>query len=305
MYQSTTVVVCLAYTTYAKMPAMKPRRVSLILISYFVIYLALCIIFKGKGYTNEYYVLVSVCTFLYGIFIAFSIYNHQTRLSRVKELLRTDDSCLVSLHRQGGVFGNEVQSKITDHIDSYLITQIDYKITDDYHESTHAFQELYEYILGLSPTNDKQLAVYQSMITTLNSSGNNRKLVGTLVRQKMTNLEWSSVIGLHTFIAYILFTFVTGSIVLSILTSLIVVAGFIMIIVLYQLNNLTWQENEWIWRPLHNLFLDLGLLPYYPEIVLDSRRAIVPKGTKIRVCRYNKPYPDMTDNEIHTLEWSN
>ncbi len=280
---------------------MKNSRVITLLLCYFFAYLGLGLVFNGSGYNNEYYVIISVATFLYGIFIAFSIYSHQTRLSQIKEMLRKDDSCLLSTYRQSSVFGKDVQHKVVEFVDKYLMTQINYRLQDDYQESAADFKNLYNFVLEIEPLNDKQTAVYQSMISELSSAASNRKLVGTLVRQKMTRLEWVSILSLHTLIAFVLFIFNTSSVLLSLLSSLIVVAGFIMIVVLHQLNNLTWQEEEWIWQPLHNLFLDLGLLPYYPEPAIDQGRVVIPSGSKVRVCRYNNPYPDMTNNEIHTV----
>lgn len=279
---------------------MKTKYTNTYIAAYFIIYLSLCLLIKGSGYTNQYYVLISVATFLFGIFIAFSIYNHQSRVSRIKELLRTDDSYLLTIYRQSAVFGDDVQGKVRKYIDEYLITQIDYKITD-FHESTKAFKTLDIYVLGLHPTSDKQLAMYESMVQQLADSLINRKLVGTYARQKMTGLEWVSIISLHTLIAFFVLSFNDRKLSSSLLSTVLVVAGFIMILVLKELNNLTWQENDWIWQPLHNLFIDLDLLPYYPEMVIDQRRARVAPGSEVRICHYNKPYPDMSDNEVHVM----
>jgi len=274
----------------------------IVLAVYSAIYLLVCLNYSGPGYSNEYYVLISVAAFLYGIFIAFSIFNHQNRLSRVRELLRTDDSNLLSVYRQSVVFGKDTQHAIQSKIDDYLISQIDYKITDDYHESTHAFRELSEYVIDLTPKTEKQLAIYQNITSAIANSSTNRKLTGTLVNEKTTTLEWVSILALHLSIAYFIFAFNNGDLLASVASTLVVVTGAVMIVVLYHLNTLTWQESRWIWRPLHYLFIDLGLLPYYPDFVVTKGRADVPVGSEIRVCHYNNPYPDMSGNEIEVLD---
>ncbi len=122
---------------------MSAKIINLLLIVYFCLYLTVCLLFKGSGYTDGFYVLISVCTFLYGIFVAFSIYNHQTRLSQIKELLRTDDSSLLLIYRQSIVFGEDIQNKIRSLIDAYLMIQIDYKLADDFYISGDASQAFY------------------------------------------------------------------------------------------------------------------------------------------------------------------
>lgn len=280
---------------------MKKFTSGFALTAYFFAYLLVCLKFSGPGYSNEYYVLISVATFLYGIFIAFSIFNHQNRLSKVRELLRTDDANLLSIYRQSSVFGDVIQKQVRDKLDKYLITQIDYKITDDYHESSESFKSLSKLIIDLDPKNDKQTAVYQHMVASVSSSATNRKLIGTLVNERTTILEWTSIISLHFSIAYFIFAFNPGDLVSSIVSSLVTITSAVMIAVLYQLNSLTWQESKWIWRPLHNLFLDLDLIPYYPDFVIERKRAQIKIGEKVRICHYTKPYPDMSGNKIETV----
>jgi hypothetical protein len=245
--------------------------------------------------------LISVASFLYGIFIAFSIFNHQNRLSKVRELLRTDDANLLSIYRQSAVFGDKTQKQVQHLIDEYLISQIDYKITDDYHESSKAFKRLSAYIINLNPVNNRQSAIYQNLVSASAQSAENRKLIGTLVQERTTALEWLSIIALHTAIAYFIFAFNPGGLLSSLAASLIVATSAVMIVVLIQLNSLSWQESKWIWQPLRNLFLDLDLLPYYPDFVIEKQRADVESGETIRLCHYKKPYPDMSGNEIEKI----
>ncbi len=281
---------------------MRKHWLTILLLIYFFVYLGVCYSFRGAGFSDEASVLVSVATFLYGIFIAFSIFNHQNRLTTIREMLRTDDAFLLSIYRGSSVFGEDVQKKTQKHIDNYLISQIDYKITDDYHESSEAFSELSNYIVDLDPKTDKQVAVYQNLVGIISSSSTNRKLVGTLVRERLTMLEWFSIMSLHALIAYLVFTLNTGTFISSVIAALIVTTSAVMIVVLYHLNTLTWQEEKWIWKPLHNLFVDLELIPYYPDFVISRQRAVVPANSTIRVCHYTKPYPDMSDKEIEQVQ---
>jgi len=69
------------------------------------------------------------------------------------------------------------------------------------------------------------------------------------------------------------------------------------------LNNLKWQKTIWTWQPLHNLFKNLDLIPYYPKPVVDRGEAKIEKGELIRLANYPQSYPDMTKKVIETVEY--
>lgn len=262
-----------------------------------IVYFAICLIYKGSGYNNQYYVLSTIATFLYGIFLAFTIYNNQSRFSRIRELLRNDDSNLLLMYRQGRIFGEENQKKIKEHIDKYLIGQIDYRL-EDFSESTSGFNQLQEFILELEPKNNREAVIYQNLLTALADSAKNRSLVSSLVSQKVTQIEWFSIVGLQTLIAIFILILNNSSVVSAILSTLLVSVSLIMILVLYQIDQLSWQEDKWIWQPLHKLFLELELIPYYSEQVISSGRARITKGEKVRIAHYPNFYPDMNRKTV-------
>jgi hypothetical protein len=74
------------------------------------------------------------------------------------------------------------------------------------------------------------------------------------------------------------------------------------------LDNLAWQEQNWIWKPLTNLFIELDLFPYFPIDVLNSGRLSLKeikkwdKVKKIRVAHYPLSYPDMTGKKVEIIK---
>jgi hypothetical protein len=72
-------------------------------------------------------------------------------------------------------------------------------------------------------------------------------------------------------------------------------------LVLRDLNYLRWKEQFWIWKCLKETFLEIGLLPYYPQLAIESKRAITKKGEKVRVVNYVSPYPNFSDKEVKEI----
>lgn len=199
------------------------------------------------------------------------------------------------------MFGKEKQKEMQKLLDKYLVLQINYRLVD-FRKSSKAFTEIFDFVLTLDPKNDKQTENYESILDITNSSLENRKLVEAIVVQRMSRLEWMSLIALELLIAAIIVIFNDRSFFPSLISSLLVTSGFVLLIVLRRLDSLLLQENKWIWLPLHNLFITLDLLPYYPDLVITGPRAIKPPKGKIRICHNDMPYPDMTHNEIEIVE---
>lgn len=91
----------------------------------------------------------------------------------------------------------------------------------------------------------------------------------------MTKLEWFSISALLCLLTYtmILISDVTVSGMLIVFITIL--TGIILMVVLLQLDTLKWQAEKWVWHPLHDLFISIELLPYYPEPVIRYGEALV------------------------------
>ena len=275
-------------------------RIANLLVLFAFVYAVLAIVIKGHGFEHYTDALLSAASFLYGILIGFAISKSQEKLSTVNNLLKVDEAHLSSIYRLSGEFGEKTTEEVRKLIDNHLIEQIDFKLID-FDKSGSSFHGLYNYILTLRPETKKQETLYSQMITLLNEMSSNRKRVETTIHDKISGYEWTSLIALMTLSGVLILDLninTTFSIVAS--TTLATIA-FSLLLILRDLNNLRWKVQDWIWEPLHNLFISLDLLPYYSEFVLEYGDARPPKGSKIRVGRYKNPYPDMSEKTIEEI----
>jgi len=76
-----------------------------------IIFTIMAIFIPGKGPDSLIVALLSVATFLFGIFGAYILGDRNKRLVEIKETLRKDDSNFIDLYRLSVVFGKNVQKK--------------------------------------------------------------------------------------------------------------------------------------------------------------------------------------------------
>lgn len=281
---------------------MIPKLNTSLLVSICIgILIVTALVTRGSGSLTENNNLFLIASFLFSIFIAFTIATSHSKLSRINEATNSEEGILLSIYRSSKVFGDGVQKKIQAHIDDYLIDQIDYYLTD-FEYSSKSFTSLFDYLIGIKPENEQQALVYQVIVGSLNESAQNRKTVESLVHERVLTFEWVSILTLLGVILYFIFDLNNGSLTMMIASIALSTAAIILVFVLKDLDNLKWKEKSWIWEPLENLFTELDLVPYFPKDVIDEGRATIEKGQKIRVATYPNKYPDMSGKEVQEVE---
>ncbi len=244
--------------------------------------------------------MIGFSYFLFGIFVAFAIDSCRTRLAKVDDLLKVDEANLLSLFVLSRSFGPDEHSRVLAMIDRHVVDQIDYRLTDFY-RSTSSFLELFEHLRALQSTSVAQEIAYAKAMDLMVETSANRKQVIAAVGNQMSPAEWASIYLLLIIQVVLLGSFLGGYGFGAVVAGLLTTVLFVITLILWHLDRFRWQENAWIWSPLHQLFLDLGLLPYYPAIVFETARA-KPHGV-VRVATYPHPYPDMRDKSIEVREF--
>lgn len=261
---------------------------------------AIALFFPGKGLSDSVLTLLSVSTFLFGIFVAFSISGRHARLTEIRSQLRDGDASILDIYKSSIAFGKKTQDNIRTLLDDWLIATIDYDL-EDFHKANDKLMALYDAVISLKPSNAKQTMVHEKMIDSVREMNKQNKRMRYLVTDRISYSEWGSTLVLSGVILFCLFYINSGTLASIVLTVLLSVTLTLIVLVLRDLDQLYWKEQRWIWDPLTDLFRQLNLLPYFPSSVIERKRVIPIRGLSYRVARFVHPYPDMTDKKIEIV----
>lgn len=262
----------------------------------FVVHVGLSRIIDLPPADGRYEVLLGVAYFVFGLFAAFAIENARNGLQRVNELLKAGDADMVAVYELARVFGPEDQGSIRSYIDVHLQDQIDYRLSD-FDRSTPSFLALFRRVEELQPSGSRQEIAFDHMLGTCIQAGERRRQLEALVRQRVSPIEWVTLLALFVALWGLMLSANGGPVVASILGGVLMAALAGILMLLAYLDDFRWQEGSAIWLPLHNLFLSLDLIPYYPGVVVEGGRFDPPTG-RIRLADYPNPYPDMRDKVV-------
>ncbi|MFZ5955102.1 MAG: hypothetical protein ACOYT4_01650 [Nanoarchaeota archaeon] len=244
-----------------------------------------------------------ISSFIFGILIAFSISGRRARLNSIRENLREQDAILLNIYNLSKLFGNKIIKKVRNKIDDYLILQLDYKL-EDFGKSIQGLMRLNEFLEKVESKTKLQEEAKSKILDQADELTKIHKKVFYEVKEKMMAYDWFSLFILSGVIIFCLFYINNNTIMSIFITGIISTSLVLLFFILIELDNLKWQEQNWIWIPISELFLELGLMPYFPEEVFKKKRLNykkIKKNGKIRIAHYPEKYPNMAGKTVEIV----
>jgi hypothetical protein len=276
----------------------KRKLYSIIVFGAALAFFAMVTLCPGEGKEPIYAAEVAV---IFAVYLGFAISGSRDRLNQIDGLLKDHNGLILLTYRLSAIFKPETHDQIRKLIDVYLIEQIDYSL-DDFKLSEATFQELFNYVLGLEPDGVRQEESYAKMIDTLSNVSTTRTKVEALVRSRLSIHEWVATMVFLAVTITSLYFMSDGDLLNAAVFSAVVAALILLVVILFESDRLKWDKDQWTWQPLHDLFVNMDLLPYYPGDAVDRGEINLPRKEKIRIARYHDKYPDMSHKVVDVLE---
>ena len=259
-------------------------------------------LYKGAGLGGDFNVVLPVSSFIFGFYIILAVTRAKEKQDSIRRQLRLADGLFVSCNIEMKVFPEEIRKKFLKKVDNYLISTVDYKLSD-IEKTSNSFYELYEYTTNsIKPNNDMQKNSIQRICEFLKELSNERTLLEVLSKNKSSKLEWGLIISLFITILFLILNLNISGVFGSLLVATLVSSLSSILLILYRYDNLAWQESKWLWEPLTRTFMDLGLKPYYGEYLIKQKKFKIPKGIDYRLAHYPNPYPNMEGKVVEEIK---
>jgi hypothetical protein len=262
------------------------------------VFFLIVMIYPGEGKEPIYAAEVAV---IFAVYLGFAISGSRDKLDQIGGLLKDHNGYLLLLHRLSIIFEKEVHDEVRELIDQYLIEQVDYSL-DDFKLSEPSFQEIFNYVIKLKPEGIEQEKCYVKMLDALSNISTTRTKIEALVRSRLSVHEWVATMTFLAVTVVALYSMSDGDLFNSIVFSAVVAALILLVVILFESDKLKWDKDQWTWQPLHDIFIDIGLLPYYPGDAVARGEIKLPRQEKIRIAKYHDKYPDMSHKEVEITE---
>lgn len=274
------------------------RSVIEVMVAAFALHVGTSRVLHLPAAAGRYELLIGVAYFVFGLYSAFTIESSRSRLARINELLKGGDGDLISVYRLGAAFEDQ-QPMLHQLIDHHLQEQIDYRLVD-FEASGASLHSIEAHCMTLEPVTPRQELALDHLLSRLVELRRGRQQLEALVRQRVTPVEWGSLLFLLAALWALMLAASGGPIIASVLGAALIASLVGTMVVLWHLDTLKWQEGDWIWRPLHSMFRSLDLLPYYHRDDLRDGR-MQPPSYPVRVVSFPHDYPDLSGKAVEII----
>jgi hypothetical protein len=248
-------------------------------------------------------VALSVSTFLFGIFVGFSISDRHNRMEKIRMNDSSERSNLVSIFHLSKSFSLKNHSKILKYLDLYLMSILDHTIWDFY-KTENDFNKIAGVVdeWKFDGKNSKKVTCYRELIKRIADIRLVRGETAEVINDRISKFEWAIFLFLGTVILASLLLLNTGNMVSISLILALSAAVIFLTYFLYSLDSLSWKAESRIFEPYAETFESMGLTRYYPESLIKEGRVRNYRKVKSRIGVFKNPYPDFSGKKIISLE---
>lgn len=253
--------------------------------------------FFEKLYFGE--VTLSVATFLFGLFLAFTISDRHARIEKLRESDSAERSAIADIVYLTGIFSKGLQRRITNLFDEYLQATLDYMI-EDYDKTELEFNEIAKQIAAVEPKTQKEFELYKELLRQISAIGTAREKAITTIDDRLEFSEWLNFIILTGVIIVSTRFIYTGTAISAVLLFALNLLILLFLMFLYDLDKLSYKEEIRLFEPYERTFEAIGKPRYYPEDLIKSKRVAPPKEA-YRIGVFPRKYPDMRGKKIKII----
>jgi len=227
--------------------------------------------------------ILTVSTFLFGIFSGFFISNRWSRYSRIKTLLTNETGVLISVYILSKIIGKEFAKKIANLIDKYLIEAFLYEIYEYNEKTDELFYKFLYTVKDIRPKTIQQKEAISQIIKIMGGTPSGREETYFLEKTKLPKFMYWVIWILAAIIIFCLFYIRTGSITYSFITILLSTSVILVVLVLRDLDNLRWDEKVLAFDIYYRVYDAIGKPRVYPDISIKRGRIKPPKDMDYRL----------------------
>ena len=244
--------------------------------------------FHSHGENKTVEIIFGAVGLLFGILVGFFITDLWTRFQRIRENVAIEVSGLQTYYLFVKIMNNapgheEWARKERELIEQYVMKFFEVEWTD-YGTIDPYFNRIIESLkdIGELKTNN-EIETYTNMLPLLNEVTTARERLFMYGKDRLSKAEWIVILSLAGIVLFSLFYLNTGNFVSIILTGTLSLAVTILMLVLRDLDNLSFGEEMVSFEPYETIFDVLERPRFYLRRDVESGRVKLPKGKTYRI----------------------
>jgi hypothetical protein len=213
-------------------------------------------------------VILTVSTFLFGIFAGFCILVTTNDYNVVRGLAADETASWIALYQTIRVYDLNVAAKLKPLLSEYIIRSFDYDFIDYARETKTEFKSMQELVNEI-PVDDTKASVHQNILDRMSDVVVARQHLTALGKRSLSVTEWTVLVILAVTVIATMFSLRSGSIFFDAVTVAVSSALTLILVLVRDIDRYAWNDAAFGYEVFNNVLVALGELPYYRKDFID------------------------------------
>ncbi len=220
--------------------------------------------------------LLTVVSLIFTILVGFFIATATSNYLRLQSILSQEDASLISIFNLCKIIQPKAMEEVTQAIDDYSISSLNYKIEDYVNRTRKEFKKLVDVISGVDPSNEKGATLIQTLHGELNQVMELRQEGVLAAKTVVTKSHWFILVLITLLVDTMLLSLRNANFFPSLLISVLITATYLLLLLIYEVDTNRFLEEKLAYEGSQRVFDAIGRLEYYPEEAIEV--GAVPKN---------------------------
>ncbi len=190
------------------------------------------------GPSDEVKLILTICTFLFGIFGGFVISSRMNRFTRFRDLLTNETGYLISLYEYSKLVEEKFSQKIAKLIDNYIVEGFLYEVYEYHRKTEVSFYAIFDELRNFKPANESQKEGFAQMKWIIRDMPKDREEMYLLEEDKISILLKTTLISLTSIILFCLFYLRTEALYSALITIILSTSVVLVLFLIRDLDRL-------------------------------------------------------------------
>lgn len=245
--------------------------------------------------------MITVVALLFAILIGFFVAAATSNYLRLQTLISNEDASLISIFDLVKILQPSAEKKFRDLIDKYMIAALDYESLDYFAATSSECDNLLNAINEVAPFNDQGMPLLQNLQNIKSNIISIRQEAMVLIKRTVTVRHWFILISLASIVSVILLGLRDGSILVSLLVGLTLIALYQILSLLHKIDSNMFLADQLSYEVPQKVFLAIGQTKYYPENAMNKKLKKSLETENYRIGVYNN-FSSNLDKKIKKIK---
>lgn len=241
------------------------------------------------GKSENIKLILTVCSFLFGVIAGFYIAHLLSRFQRYTTLASEEAGSLENIYKFSEILGKKYAEKMSNLIDNYVAGAFDYEFYEYPERLSKQYFAFFEPLKKTKARTPEKKEAVEQMYDTLEILTKTRKeMIALGGGNRLKISQWFILIILASVLIFCLFYIRTDEWASLLSTALLSSAIVSIFLFIRDLNNFEFADHTILFDVHQRVFDLIGKPRYYPIDSLEKRMLKIPKNKDYRVAYFNK-----------------